>query len=67
LATVNTMMSRNIPVTFHDDGLDGAPLLPTGPPNHPNLRPLSSDGNSSSSGASDATLGPDLRQILRGG
>jgi hypothetical protein len=58
LATVNTMMSRNIPVTFHDAILPAA-----GGPASPNLRPL----DAGAMPERDSDTAADLRQILRRG
>ena len=58
LSTVNTMMSRNIPVTFHDTTVPGGSAAP-------HLRPLGSDDEAEADDASDAH--PNLRQLLRRG
>jgi hypothetical protein len=56
LSTVNTMMSRNIPVTFHDTTVPGGSTAP-------HLRPLrSNDGQGEGEGS--ASGHPNLRQIL---
>jgi hypothetical protein len=58
LSTVNTMMSRNIPVTFHDTTLPGGSAAPY-------LRPLGSDADAEGDDASQSH--PNLRQILQRG
>ena len=58
LSTVNTMMSRNIPVTFHDTTVPGGSAAPY-------LRPLSTDGDQEGDNAVQGH--PNLRQILRRG
>lgn len=54
LSTVNTMMSRNIPVTFHDTTVPGGSAAP-------HLRPLGSDGEDDAVNPKH----PNLRQILQ--
>lgn len=56
LATVNLMMSRNIPVTFHDTTVPGGSAAP-------HLRPLGSDGEEEDNETSSNH--PNLRQILQ--
>lgn len=65
LATVNTMMSRNIPVTFHDTGLPTDPAQPGGGAT-PHLRPLGGQSAADEAGGV-ANENPDIRQILRRG
>jgi hypothetical protein len=58
LSTVNTMMSRNIPVTFHDTTVPGGSAAP-------HLRPLGGDAEGE---GQDSSKGhPNLRQILQRG
>ena len=61
LSTVNTMMERNIPVTFQDS------VLPkSAPGDFPNLRPLGKQPNLSGD-SKQSPVSSDLRTILRRG
>jgi len=61
LSTVNTMMERNIPVTFQDSSLPKP-----GSSDFPNLRPLGNQPTLSGE-SKDSPVSSDLRTILRRG
>ncbi len=61
LSTVNTMMERNIPVTFQDSALPKA-----GSSDFPNLRPLGNQPTLSGD-SKNSPVSSDLRTILRRG